>query len=479
MQYRELPDFPADFFWGGSTSAYQVEGAVDEDGKGPSVIDANNVGRADRTVYTVASDHYHRYPEDIALMAEIGFRAYRFSIAWTRIIPDGDGAINPLGVAHYHAVIDELLAHGIEPIVTMYHFDLPQALAEKGGWSNRATADAFVRYAEVLYREYGDKVRWWLTINEQNMMILHGTALGVSTGDAADAKRDLYQQNHHMFLAQSRAMALCHRLLPEAKIGPAPNIAYVYPASSKPDDVVAADDWNVVRNWLYTDLAVHGRYNSLAWAYLVERGWEPTIEPGDLEDLASARPDFVAFNYYATQTVAASTGTSADLAARPGDQQMVRGEVGLYRATQNPNLPTNAFGWEIDPVGFRTTFRALWDRYRLPLLVTENGLGAFDTPEEDGSIQDDYRIDYLQRHLEQMRLAIADGVEVLGYCPWSAIDLVSTHQGASKRYGFIYVDRGDDELRTLGRTRKKSSYWYADVIASRGRALESAATAEA
>jgi len=479
MQYRELPDFPANFFWGGSTSAYQVEGAIDEDGKGPSVIDANNVGRADRTAYAVASDHYHRYAEDIALMAEIGFRAYRFSIAWTRIIPDGDGEINPLGVAHYHAVIDELLARGIEPIVTMYHFDLPQALAEKGGWSNRATADAFVRYAEVLYREYGDKVRWWLTINEQNMMILHGTALGVSTGDAADAKRDLYQQNHHMFLAQSRAMALCHRMLPEAKIGPAPNIAYVYPASSKPDDVVAADDWNAVRNWLYTDLAVHGRYNSLAWAYLVERGWEPTIEPGDLEDLASARPDFVAFNYYATQTVAASTGTPADLAARPGDQQMVRGEVGLYRATQNPNLPTNAFGWEIDPVGFRTTFRALWDRYRLPLLVTENGLGAFDTPEEDGSIQDDYRIDYLQRHLEQMRLAIADGVEVLGYCPWSAIDLVSTHQGAAKRYGFIYVDRGDDDVRTLARTRKKSSYWYADVIATRGRALESAATAEA
>ncbi|WP_336631184.1 MULTISPECIES: glycoside hydrolase family 1 protein [unclassified Microbacterium] len=471
MQYRDLAPFPSTFLWGGSTSAYQVEGAAAEDGKGLSVIDANHVPHEGRTDFAVASDHYHRFREDIALMAEIGFRAYRFSIAWTRIVPDGHGEINPLGIAHYHAVIDELIAHGIEPIVTMYHFDLPQALEEKGGWSSRATVDAFVRYAGILFAEYGGKVSRWLTINEQNMMILHGTALGVTSVDAGDAQRALYQQNHHMFLAQARAMALCHETVPGAKIGPAPNIAFVYPATGTPEDVVAADDWNAIRNWLYTDLAVHGRYNSLAWAYLVERGWEPEIEPGDLEILAAAKPDFLAFNYYATQTVAAPTGTSEDLLARKGDQQMVRGEVGLYRATTNPNLPTNAFGWEIDPVGFRTTFRALWDRYRLPLLVTENGLGAFDEPDADGVVHDGYRIEYLRAHIAQMQLALADGVDVMGYCPWSAIDLISTHQGSSKRYGFIYVDRGEKDLRTLGRRRKTSSYWYERVIATDGASL--------
>lgn len=471
MRYAELPRFPEGFLWGASTSAYQVEGANTEDGKGLSVIDVSTHHPEGKADFNVASDHYHRFAEDFALMAEIGFKAYRFSIPWTRIIPDGDGEVNPLGIAHYHRVIDALLEHGIEPVVTIYHFDLPAALAERGGWANRATIDAYARYAEVLFGEYGSKVKYWLTINEQNIMILHGAALGLLQAETADVQKELYQQNHHMFVAGARATIACHELVPGGKIGPAPNIAYVYPESCVPEDVVAADDWNAIRNWLYTDLAVHGRYNALAWAYLKEKGWTPEVAEGDLELFRAAKPDFLAFNYYATQTVAASTGTEADVVARGGDQQIVRGEVGLYKAAKNPNLPTNAFGWEIDPVGFRTTFRALWDRYQLPLLVTENGLGAFDTVEPDGSIIDDYRIDYLRQHIEQIQLALADGVDVLGYCPWSAIDLVSTHQGISKRYGFIYVDRDETDLRTLRRIRKASSYWYAEVIASRGDSL--------
>lgn len=467
MRYETLTPFPADFLWGGSTSAYQVEGGWDADGKGPSVIDIRTSFPEGTTDYTVASDHYHRFEEDVALFAELGLKAYRFSIAWTRIFPAGTGEVNRPGVDFYHRLIDALLAHGIEPIVTMYHFDLPAALDEQGGWANLATVDAFVEYARVLFAEYGSKVKYWLTINEQNMMILHGDAVGTTGKAGGSGKKGLYQQNHHMFLAAARASALLHETVPGAKIGPAPNIVAIYPASCDPDDVVAADDWDAVRNLLYLDLAVRGTYHPLAWKYLTERGWEPEIAEGDLEVLAAGRPDFIAFNYYATQTVGASRGDASDLASRDGDQQIVRGEIGLYRAVKNPNLRTNAWGWEIDPVGLRTTARRLWDRYRLPLIITENGIGAYDKL-EDGAVHDDYRIDYYRQHIEQIQLAINDGVDLFGYCPWAAIDLVSTHSGCSKRYGFIYVNRDEFDLLDLARYRKDSFGWYQKVIASGG-----------
>jgi 6-phospho-beta-glucosidase len=463
MDYTHLKPFPEGFLWGASTSAYQVEGGWDADGKGPSVIDVRVHYPEGTTDYKVASDHYHRFAEDVALFGELGLKAYRFSIAWTRIIPDGDGEVNASGVAFYHKLVDALLEQRIAPIVTMYHFDLPQALVAKGGWSSRATADAFVRYAEVLFDEYGSKVPYWLTINEQNMMILYGAVIGTANPDVEDPERDLYLQNHHMLLAQARTVARCRELAPEARIGPAPNIAYVYPASSRPEDVIAASDFNSIRNWLYLDVAVHGTYNPIAWAYLVERGWAPEFEPGDDEVLASGRPDFLAFNYYSTHTVAASPPDDVIEPVEGADQQLAFGERGVYKAVGNPHLQMNQFGWEIDPVGFRMTFRAMYERYRLPLLVTENGLGAFDEL-EDGQVHDDYRIDYLARHIEQIQLALTDGVEVMGYCPWSAIDLVSTHQGARKRYGFIYVDRDEFDLRSLDRVRKDSFFWYQRVI---------------
>jgi 6-phospho-beta-glucosidase len=465
MKYAQLKPFPADFLWGASTSAYQVEGAWNEDGKGPSVIDARTEYPEGTTDYTVATDHYHHVHEDVALFAELGLKAYRFSISWSRVIPDGDGPVNQAGLDFYRTLIDELLAAGIVPIVTMYHFDLPQGLQEKGGWSNRATVDAFVCFGRVLFDEFGDKITYWLTINEQNMMVLYGAALGILPAGTENPRREVYQQNHHMLLAQAKVMSLLHELRPQAKIGPAPNIALVYPASPRPEDVVAASDFNAIRNWLYLDMAVHGRYNNIAWAYLVEHGNEPTIQDGDMAALAAGKPDFVAFNYYATHTVAAPAGDGSDVAGLGGDQHMLMGEEGVYRATENPYLQRNAFGWEIDPVGFRSTFRELYDRYHLPLLVTENGLGAFDTLEADGTVHDPYRIDYLTRHIEQIQWAITDGVEVLGYCPWSAIDLVSTHQGVSKRYGFIYVDRTETDLKDLSRVRKDSFGWYQSVIA--------------
>lgn len=464
-----MKPFPRDFLWGASTSAYQVEGAWNEDGKGPSVIDMKKhpEGTSD---FKVASDHYHRYKEDIALFAEMGLKAYRFSVAWTRIYPNGTGEINQKGIDFYNNLINELLSYNIEPIVTMYHFDLPYALQQKGGWSNRETIDAFENYARTLFTYFGDRVKYWLTINEQNMMILHGSAIGTLDPNMKNPQKELYQQNHHMFLAQAKAINLCHEMCPDAKIGPAPNISAVYPASSKPEDIMAAYNFSSIRNWLYLDVPVFGRYNSVAWRYMEEKRYTPTIQKGDMEILESAKPDFIAFNYYSTVTVAENSSNVSDENSI-GDQQIAIGEPGFYRRVDNPYLEKTQFGWEIDPVGFRNTLRELNDRYHLPLLVTENGLGAYDKLEDGDIVNDDYRIEFLRKHIEQARLAITDGVNLIGYCPWSAIDLVSTHQGFSKRYGFIYINRDEFDLKDLRRIKKKSFYWYKNVIATNGEKL--------
>lgn len=464
-----MKPFCKDFLWGASTSAYQVEGAFDEDHKGKSVQDTH-APIPGTTDFKVAADHYHHYKEDIALMAEMGFKTYRFSIAWTRIIPDGDGEINQKGVDFYHKLIDECLKHKIEPLITMYHFDLPDALEQKGGWSNRATIDAFLRYAKTLFSEYGQKVKYWLTINEQNMMILHGAAIGTTQGDPATLQKILYQQNHHMLLAQALTMKLLHKMCPAAKIGPAPNISYIYAKSCNPEDIIAAQNFAAIRNWLYLDMAVYGRYNSIAWNFMEKKGLIPTIEAGDMENLADAKPDFIAFNYYSTATVSSGINVK-EKTFRGGDQQIAIGEENFYCGDCNEFLPHTQFGWEVDPIGFRITLREVYDRYRLPIIITENGLGAHDEINENGEIIDDYRIEYLQKHIEQAHLAVDDGVELFGYCPWSAIDLISTHQGFVKRYGFVYVNRTDDDLKDLKRLKKKSFYWYKKVISANGEDL--------
>ncbi len=467
MFHKKLKDFPKNFLWGASTSAYQVEGAYNEDGKGLSVQDTKEPfpGTPD---FKVSSDHYHHYKEDVALFAEMGFKTYRFSIAWTRIIPNGVGDVNPKGIEFYNNLINELLSYGIEPLVTMYHFDLPDSLQREGGWSNRETADAFVNYAKVLFENFGDRVKYWLTINEQNMMILHGGAIGTVNDGVENIEKELYKQNHHMMIAQAQTMKLCHSMCPKAKIGPAPNISSIYPASSRPEDILAASNQSSIRNWLYLDMAVHGRYNPIAWSYMVEKGIEPTIEDGDMEILKGGNPDFIAFNYYCTGTAEESKIDDKEVSSQGGDQQIAVGDLGIYKGTSNPNLEKTQFGWEIDPIGFRNTLREVYERYNLPIIITENGLGAYDNVEENDTINDDYRIDYLRKHIQQARLAITDGVDLIGYCPWSAIDLISTHQGFKKRYGFIYVNRDEFDIKDLRRIRKKSFFWYKKVIETNG-----------
>lgn len=470
MIYQKLLDFPEHFLWGASTSAYQVEGAWDEDGKSPSIIDMyeHPAGYAD---FTVASDHYHRFAEDIALFAKMGLKAYRFSIAWTRILPQGTGEVNPAGVEHYRAVIRECRKYGIEPVVTMYHFDLPWCLEQQGGWLSRATIDAFENYAKVLFEQYGNEVKYWLTINEQNTMILHPGAIGLPKGGKLPSRKELYQMNHHMMLAQARVMKLCHSMCPQAKIGPALNLTAMYPETCRPEDAIAAHNWEVLRCWNFADVPVFGQYHPLAMRYLEDRGLTPEIQPDDWDTLAGAKPDFIAMNYYSTATIAASRGDASDVSARAGDQQIMLGEEGVYRAAENPYVGKTQYGWVVDPTGFRYTLRKVCERYHLPILITENGIGAPDILEADGSVHDPYRIEFYEKHLHAMREAITDGVDMLGYCPWAAVDVVSTHQGYAKRYGFIYVDRDEQDLRDLRRYPKDSFYWYQKTIAENGKNL--------
>lgn len=472
MYHKKLKPFPTDFLWGASTSAYQVEGANLTDGKGPSCQDVKKVPEGTSEL-DVCADQYHRYKEDIRLMAEMGFKVYRFSVSWSRILPEGTGAVNPKGIAYYNNLIDECLKYDIEPLVTMFHFDMPAALDRRGSWGNRESVDWFVQFAKVLFESFGDRVKYWLTINEQNMLTLVGPLIGTLyiPENCTNRLKEIYQQNHHMLVAQAKAMELCHKMLPQAKIGPAPNISLVYPASCKPEDITASQNFNAIRNWLYLDMAVYGRYNNLVWSYLEEHDACPEFAPGDAQSLKNAHPDFIGFNYYNTSTVEASHLTEGSR-SEGADQQTAEEEPGVYRGFRNPHLPVTEFGWEIDPQGFRNTMREIYSRYHLPMIVTENGLGAYDTLTADGKIHDSYRIDYLRQHIQMIQEAITDHVEMMGYCPWSAIDLVSTHEGVRKRYGFIYVDRDEFDLRTLNRYRKDSFFWYKKVIATNGADLD-------
>lgn len=467
MNHIQPPVFSAGFLWGASTSAYQVEGAAAEDGRGPVSHDIEKP-RPGTTDFSVCSDFYHRYKEDIALMAQMGLKTFRFSVSWSRILPEGTGEVNPKGLQFYSNVIDECHKYGIEPLVTMFHFDMPYALEQRGGWGNPDSVQWFVEYARILFENYGARVKYWLTINEQNVTIYLAERFPtlILPKECPNLTREIYQQNHRMLVAQAKVFALCHQMCPGAKIGPAPNISFVYPASCKPEDTIAAENYNAMRNWLYLDAAVYGRYNEIVWAWLKEKDALPVFEPGDAEALAAGKPNFIGFNYYNTLTCEWDDGSRP--LSQATDQQTARGESGMFRGCPNPYLKSSAFGWEIDPVGLRVTIREIYARYHLPMIITENGLGAPDVLTEDGKVHDGYRIDYLRQHIQQMGLAIADGCEMMGYCPWSAIDLVSTHQGFKKRYGFVYVNRDEFDLKDLARYPKDSFYWYKKVIASNG-----------
>ena len=477
--------FPKEFLWGAATSAYQVEGAAYEDGKKASQQDVINKESYETRGFAtaeIASDHYHHFREDVALMKEMGFTAYRFSIAWSRVFPDGVGEVNEKGIQFYRDLIDELIANGIEPIVTLYHYDLPWALVEKyGGWLDRQVVKDFEYYARYVIGEFKDKVKLWTTINEQSIIVQYWTQKCFIPEKLRSNNQLRYQINHHMNLAHAIACKLVHELVPGGKAGAALGYAPVYPLTSKAEDVMAAQNAHDLRNGYYLDIYFKGYYTKSAMIYLEQHGLAPKIEPGDMELIKEGTSDFLALNYYASECAkACPEGEGKEIrysgvnwSGKKGEMSGFEPHPGFYEMCKNPNLDTTDWDWAIDPIGLEYIFRDIYMRYGKPLMITENGLGAFDELTADGKVHDEYRIAYLREHIKAMKRAMDYGVEVWAYCPWSAIDLLSTSNGVKKRYGFVYVDRTDDDPKECGRIRKDSFYWYQKVIASRGTELES------
>lgn len=476
--------FPDNFLWGAATSAYQVEGAAYEDGKKASqqdVINKENYEKRGFATADIASDQYHHYKEDVALMKEMGFTAYRFSIAWSRVFPDGVGEVNEAGIQYYRNLIDELRANGIEPIVTLYHYDLPWALVEKyNGWLSRQVVDDFAYYARYIINEFKDKVKYWTTINEQSIIVQFWTQKCYIPEELRGNNQLRYQINHHMNLAHAIACKLVHELVPGGLVGAALGYAPVYPLTSKPEDVMAAQNAHDLRNAYYLDIYFKGMYTKSAMIYLEEHGLAPVIEEGDMELIKEGYSDFLALNYYASECAKACPMeegkeirySGVNWSGKKGDMNGFETHPGFYEMCKNPNLDTTDWDWAIDPTGLEYIFRDIYTRYNKPLMITENGLGAYDTLTEDGHIHDKYRIAYLRDHIKAMKRAMDYGVEVLAYCSWSAVDLLSTSNGVKKRYGFIYVDRTDDDPKECARLRKDSFYWYQKVIQSRGTELD-------
>lgn len=451
--------FPDGFLWGASTSAFQVEGAWGEGGRGRSTTD-RGFGIPGITDGSVASDHYHRWKEDVDLMAELGLKMYRMSFSWCRIMPGATCEPNPEALAFYDGLIDYLLEKGIEPFVTLYHFECPQALVDEfGGWLDRRMIDAFARYAEVCFRHFKGRVKLWATINEQ----LIATATSVNTGDTeTDPKRhqgNTYQMSYHMSLAEHRAFELLRSIDPEAKIGPVCAIQVTYPLSSSPADVMAALNAEEMEQFYMLDMSVRGSYSPYAASYLKREGFYPVVEPEDDAVLHGSTPDFIGINYYSSSCVKERTEPIVFGGFPPWG-------AGDFVLCDNPRLEkTEWMPNGLDPIGLSIGMRKVHDRYGLPMIITENGMALSEEPDESGAIHDEQRIAYLSAHIAQVGELIEQGYPIFGYCPWSFVDVVSSHQGFAKRYGLVYVDRTDDDIRTCDRIRKDSFYWYQKVIA--------------
>ncbi|WP_368646119.1 glycoside hydrolase family 1 protein [Alkalibacterium putridalgicola] len=479
MFHKEHDAFPKDFLWGSASAAYQVEGAMSEDGKGESVWDrfVKIPGKTFKgTTGEVAVDHYHRYKEDVKLMAEQGLKAYRFSIAWSRIIPDGDGEVNEKGLEFYDNLIDELLKYDIEPVVTLYHWDIPQALQDKyQGWENRQVIEDFTRYAEILFKRYNDKVNYWVSLNEQNIFIMLGYRMAAHPPNVTDEKR-MYAANHIAHLANASVIKRFRELGMKGMIGPSFAYGPTYALDSHPLNQLAAENNEEFNAHLWMDIYVRGEYPSVVWKYLERHDLAPEIKSGDTELLKAGKPDFMGLNYYQTATVEANPldGVGAGKINTTGKKgtSEASGVPGLYKSAKNPFIEKTDWDWDIDPTGLRVAMRRINSRYQLPILITENGLGAYDDLEEDGSIHDDYRIDFLRNHVKAIQEAITDGVEVLGYCTWSYTDLLSWMNGYQKRYGFVYVDREELDEKELKRYKKDSYFWYKKVIETNGQELD-------
>ncbi|MED4051129.1 6-phospho-beta-glucosidase BglA [Priestia megaterium] len=479
-----MTKMPKNFLWGGALAAHQFEGGWNQGGKGPSVVDVMTAGAhgvprqitetvEDDKFYPnhEAIDFYHRYKEDIALFAEMGLKCLRTSIGWSRIFPKGDETEpNEEGLKFYDDVFDELLKHGIEPVITLSHFEMPLHLArEYGGFRSRKTVDCFVKFAEVCFDRYKDKVTYWMTFNEiNNKMDVNNplflwTNSGVSVKPGENAKEVMYQAGHHELLASALAVSKGKEINPNFHIGAMVSHVPIYPYSSNPDDVMLAEE-TMRQRYFFPDVQVRGYYPSYALKEFEREGYHIPFEEGDEEILRNGKVDYLGFSYYMSTTV--KSDVEAD---NTGD--IVNG--GLPNGVANPYIKSSDWGWSIDPTGLRYTLNRFYDRYQIPLFIVENGFGAIDTVEKDGSIHDASRIEYLKSHIEALEQAVTyDGVDLMGYTPWGIIDIVSFTTGEmKKRYGMIYVDRDNEGNGSMKRYKKDSFNWYKHVIETNGEEL--------
>ena len=463
--------FPKDFLWGGATAANQIEGAYLADGKGLSTADVMTLGshQKKRRITEViekdeyypshnAIDYYHHYKEDIALLAEMGFKVYRMSINWSRIFPSGDEKIpNEKGLKFYDAILNELEKYHIIPLVTISHFETPLGLQKYGSWQNRKVVDFYVRYAKVLLERYNGRIKYWLPFNEINCM---STQPWVAAGINSDDEKVRMQAAYHQFLASAKVVELAHQINPENKVGMMYCGHFAYAHSADPDDVIGTMNF-MHQMMFYCDVQCRGYYPDYKLKELERLQIELPVVDGDLEILKMGTVDFLSFSYYCTHVTGKKT------------KGILKGMNGLDTGYKNSYLPKSDWGWTIDPQGLRYALNYLYDRYQLPLMVVENGLGAIDVL-EDGQIHDGYRIAYLKEHLRELSKAIEiDGIPVMGYTMWGPIDLIAASTGEmKKRYGFIYVDVDDFGKGTFKRYKKDSFYWYQKVIKTNGKILK-------
>ncbi|WP_303984362.1 6-phospho-beta-glucosidase [Niallia circulans] len=469
------------FLWGGAVAAHQLEGGWNKGGKGVSVADVMTAARhgvARQITDGVlegynypnheAIDFYSRYKEDIKLFAEMGFKCFRTSIAWTRIFPNGDEAEpNEEGLQFYDDLFDELLKYNIEPVITLSHFELPYHLVKKyGGFRNRKCIDFFVKYAETVLKRYKDKVKYWMTFNEINnqadtsMDFASFTNSGIKYEEGENREQTMYQASLYELIASAKVVKIGREINPDFKIGCMLAIVPVYPYSCHPDDVMYAAE-AMHNRWFFGDVHVRGEIPNYTKKYWERNGFKMDITKEDEEILKEGTVDYIGFSYYMSKVV-----SSREVEGSESD-----GEFG--HVIRNPYVEASDWGWQIDPVGLRYSLNALYERYNIPLFIVENGLGARDTVEEDGSINDEYRIQYFRDHIAEMKKAVElDGVDLIGYTPWGCIDLVSAGTGEmEKRYGFIYVDKDNEGKGSLARSKKKSFDWYKHVIETNGEEL--------
>lgn len=477
---KSLTGFPESFLWGGAIAANQTEGAYLEDGKGLTTVDLLPIGEKRFPIMIgklpsfsplegefypshEAIDFYHRYKEDIALFAEMGFKTLRLSISWARIFPNGDEIEpNEAGLQFYDDLFDELKKYNIEPLVTLAHFDVPVHLVkEYGSWKNRKLISFFENYARTVFTRYKKKVKYWLTFNEINMLLhLPYVGAGLVFEEGEDEKQVKYQAAHHQLVASALAVKAGHEIIPDAKIGCMLAAGMTYPYSSNPNDVMDAMDKDR-ESFFFIDVQSRGEYPGYAKRFFLENDIELDMEENDEKILKENTVDYIGFSYYSSRV------TSTDPKIQ---ENTTSGNV--FGSITNPYLEKSEWGWTIDPKGLRITANQLYDRYQKPLFVVENGLGAVDIPNEDGAVVDDYRIAYLREHLKEMKEAIRDGVDIIGYTSWGPIDIVSASTGEmKKRYGYIYVDRDNQGNGTLKRTKKKSFEWYKNIIQTNGKEL--------